>query len=433
VPLARLLQAIASFRREGASIRAWSVYGAETRRLTLGTRDRETGGPHAPLHLAESFGARFLLVWNDGLVSAGEIDRSEIGDGVEAALARARGAAYDDPDAAQVLGPQAMPEVALHDPGAARIASGETGPLAARLARIRERVDARGFRTWSGSMGASESRARIVTSAGLDAAVAATSWGWSASFDGELADGFRGRAEEPLHDFDARLRRLEDLVTRLGRPGERAPSGLRTVILHPHVVESFVLALLLENLDGASVAHGESHFRASQFRSDDPVLREDLTLRVDPLDPLKAGSYRFTTEGVPATACAYVERGNLVTPVLNLKYARRLGLRPTATPHEYDTLHLEGPDPLPLEDAILEADGGAVVLHVLGVHAQDATSGDFSLSAPQALAIEKGRLGGRVRATLSGNLFAALRSEALRLVRFEGHTTPGLMVECRLS
>jgi PmbA protein len=281
-------------------------------------------------------------------------------------------------------------------------------------------------------MGASESRARVVTSAGLDVAVAATSWAWSASFNGELGDGFRGRAEDPLHDFDARLRRLEDLVSRLGRPAARAPSGLRPVILHPHVVESFVLSLLLGNLDGASVAHGESHFRASQFGSENPVLREDLTLRVDPLEPLKAGSYRFTTEGVPAMACAFVEKGKLVTPVLDLKYARRLGLRPTASPREYDTLHLEGPDPLPLEDALLEADGGALVLHVLGVHAQDATSGDFSLSAPQALAIEKGRLGGRVRATLSGNLFVALRSEALRLVRFEGYPTPGLVMECRL-
>jgi PmbA protein len=432
VPFERLLTAIAGFGTGGARVRDWSVYGAETRRLALGTRDRETGGPHAPLNLAESFGAQFLLVWDDGRVSAGEIDRSEIGSGVEAALARARSAAYDDPDAAAVLGPAPIPEVPLHDPGVARIASGEAGPIAARLERIRERVAEHGFWTWSGSMVAAESRARLVTSAGLDAGVVTTFWAWNATFDGELADGFRGRAEDPFHDFDARLLRLGNLVSRLRRPAAHAPSGLRPVILHPHVVESFVLPILLGNLDGASVAHGESHFRASQFGSPDPVLREDLTLRVDPLEPLKAGSYRFTPEGVPAAACVYVRRGRLVTPVLNLKYARRLGWVPTAIPREYDTLHLEGPDPLPVEDALLEADGGALVLHVLGAHAQDATSGDFSLSAPQALAIEKARLGGRIRATLSGNLFAALRSDALRVVRFEGFPTPGLLFECRL-
>ena len=69
---------------------------------------------------------------------------------------------------------------------------------------------------------------------------------------------------------------------------------------------------------------------------------------------------------------------------------------------------------------------------MLGVHTQDATSGDFSLAAPQALSIEKAQLGGRVRPTLSGNLFDSLRSDAMRLVRFEGFTTPGLLFECRL-
>ena len=432
MPLQRLLDSIAGFRAGGARVRDWSVYAAETRRLTLGTRDRETGGPHAPLSLSKSFGAQFLLVWDDGRVSPGEIDRSEIRSGIDAALARARLAAYDDPDAAQVLGPAAVPEVALHDPGAARIASGEAGPIAARLARIRDRVAEHGFRTWSGSMGAAEARARLVTSAGLDADVIATSWVWNATFDGELGDGFRGRAEEPLQEFDARLWRLASLVSRLGNPAARAPSGLRPVILHPHVVESFVLAILLDNLDGASVAHGESHFRPAQFGSTEPALREDLTLRLDPLEPLRAGSYRFTREGVPAAPCVFVRRGRLLTPVLNLKYARRLRREPTAVPYEFDTLHLEGPAPLPLPEALSEADGGVLVLSVLGVHTQDATSGDFSLAAPQALSIEKAQLGGRVRPTLSGNLFDSLRSDAMRLVRFEGFTTPGLLFECRL-
>ena len=53
MPLGRLLDAIRSFGKGGVSVRDWSVFGAETRWLSLGTRDRETGGPHAPLDLAE--------------------------------------------------------------------------------------------------------------------------------------------------------------------------------------------------------------------------------------------------------------------------------------------------------------------------------------------------------------------------------------------
>jgi len=71
---------------------------------------------------------------------------------------------------------------------------------------------------------------------------------------------------------------------------------------------------------------------------------------------------------------------------------------------------------------------------VLGVHTQDFTSGDFSMSAPQTLALgDGGRFGGRLRATISGNLFAILRSPALRLVAFPGEHTPGILALCHLD
>ncbi len=432
MPLGRLVDAIGSFRAGGARVRDWSVFAVESRRLSLGTRDRETGGPHAPLDLAESFAARFLLVWGDGRVSTGEVDRSEIGDGAREALARALAAAYDDPDAAVVHRPVDVPRVEVHDAAMARVALGDAGPYAGRLERIRGCVAAHGIRTWSGSMTATESRSRIVTSAGLDAEAVATAGYWGVTFDGELGDGFHGRADEPAEAFEARLERLADRVERLRVPGREAPAGVRPVLLHPNVVESFVLRIVLDNLDGAAVAHGESHFRQEQFGSRTPVLREDLTLRVDPLEPLRAGSYRFTPEGVPAARCAFVQHGRLGTPILSLKYARRLKRAPTAVVNHYDTLHLEGSEPVSYAEALRLADGGLYVLHVLGVHTLDPASGDFSLSTPQALAIEDGSLGGRVRTTMAGNLFETLRSEELRLVRFEGYPTPGLLFPCRL-
>ena len=98
-----------------------------------------------------------------------------------------------------------------------------------------------------------------------------------------------------------------------------------------------------------------------------------------------------------------------------------------------DTLFLEGPTRIPYEAALASAAGGALVLSVLGVHTQDFTSGDFSLSAPQTIAIGAAGLAGRLRATISGNLFELLRSPDLALVDFPGEHTPGLLVRCRLD
>ena len=72
----RLLDALRTTRSEGFAIAAWSVYVAGTRRTSLGTKDRETGGPHAPLTLAESLTARFKLIWDDGRVSRGVMERA---------------------------------------------------------------------------------------------------------------------------------------------------------------------------------------------------------------------------------------------------------------------------------------------------------------------------------------------------------------------
>jgi PmbA protein len=205
---------------------------------------------------------------------------------------------------------------------------------------------------------------------------------------------------------------------------------VRPVVLHPSVVESWVLAHLLWNLGGSAVADGEGRFRREDFGSGRAVLREDVRLAMDPLLPLRSGSYRFTTEGVAASPCTFIDEGRLVTPVLGVKYARRLGLPPTAMPHGMDVVTFGGTTEIGIEEAAGDAD--AIVLSVLGIHTQDAASGDFSLSAPQCL---RGgdRPGGRLRLTLSGNLFDVLRQPRLGFARFPLETTPGLLFSCHVD
>jgi PmbA protein len=148
---------------------------------------------------------------------------------------------------------------------------------------------------------------------------------------------------------------------------------------------------------------------------------------------MKSGSYRFTQEGVPAGRCSFIREGRLIQPVLNLKYARRYGGSPTPVPTGNDTLHLEGPPELSEKEAYETGTGGVMVLSLLGVHTQDLASGDFSLASPQSLGIDRGKPDGRIRGTLSGNLFDLLRSDDLRLVRFTGEHTPGLLLRCRFD
>jgi PmbA protein len=433
VDVGRLVDALRATRVDGHAAAHWSLAATEARRMSLGTKDARTGSPHAPLALSESLTARFKIVWSDGRISRGAVDRRQIEADPEAAVRAARASSYLDPDAREVLGPAAFPEVPVFDATTDALAGGAVEPLGPRLAAIRGRVAAQGFRTWSGSVSAARATARVVTSEGLEAEVLGTSWGWHVSFDGEIGAGFAARARDDDASFLARLDRAVPLALALRHDAPRRAGGVVPVLLHPDVVEEFVIAALLHNLDGAAVAHGTGAFRREQFAARAAVLREDLSLRHDPLVPLAAGAYRFTQEGLPARAVTFVERGRLASPLLDLKYARRLGLPPTPAPSAMDTVFLEGPDPLPHDAALSRAEGGALVLGVLGVHTQDFTSGDFSMSAPQTLAVGPSGVTGRLRATISGNLFSILRDVELRLVSFPGEHTPGILAPCRLD
>jgi len=231
--------------------------------------------------------------------------------------------------------------------------------------------------------------------------------------------------------FHARVEALMRTTEALQAEGEPPPAGERSVLLHPRVVRSYVLGTLLDNLDGQAVAHGESAFEAERFGAERPTLRADLELSIDPLLPFRSGSYRFTGFGLPAAPCRFVEGGRLVQPILDVKYARRMGREPTPIPFGHDTVRFTAGAPLALDDALARAD--VLVLSVLGVHTQDRVSGDFSLSAPLALALSAGAFAGRLRGTISGNLWETLRSDVPRFVEFPLETTPGLLFPCRFD
>jgi PmbA protein len=108
-------------------------------------------------------------------------------------------------------------------------------------------------------------------------------------------------------------------------------------------------------------------------------------------------------------------------------------MEPTPLPYGMDALELSLSSSIGEAEAHARAEGGVLILSVLGVHTLDPASGDFSLAAPQALVLGPDGPGGRIRTTISGNVFDVLRGKDLRLVRHEGESTPGLLFRCHLD
>lgn len=427
------VRAIQEARPGGAAIAGWSVWSAEGIHVSLPTKDGQTGNAHTPLSVTDGAVIRYKLIWDDGMVSRGAVERFGVDSRPGEILEQARGEAIPDADSAYVLHPAPLPDVELFDPATARVVEGDLGPWSGRLARIRAAIRVGRFRTWSASLRASATTARLVTSSGIDASASSTVASWWVSLDGEYGDGNGGRALEPDGEFERRLERTAEIASLMRVPHAGGTAGVRAVILHPRVVAGLLLESLIHHLDGKTVARKEGWFRKEQFGGEGPVLREDLTVRVDPLVPLQLGSYRFTQDGLPAARCELIRAGRLVTPLTSLKYARVLGIPPTPLPAGVEGLHVDAGPRMSLAQAYEAAAGGALVLDVLGLHTLDQASGDFSLAAPQTLALGAGGPAGRFRATISGNLLELLRADSLRWLEFPGENHPGALVQCRLD
>jgi PmbA protein len=418
---------------EDPAVAAWSVHAVSARAYSVGTRDGETGIPHAPATSSEGISLAGKVVWSDGRVSRWGGDRSTLQDPFDAWRRDAAAVAHDDPDGTSVGTPAAMPDTDLHSEPVAAVARGDPALPETWLRAARARVGPGAARTWSGAMRAVSGESRVVTSAGVDVRTPWTLLSWHATFDAESDCGRSSRSADGLEDCEARLEHALEML-RLLRTGSGLRGGPETpVLLHPDVVARWVVPALLHNLSGRAVARGESAFRIEDFRDGASVLREDLSLELDPLRPLHPGSFRFTPEGIPASRVTLVEKGRLVTPILDLKHAKRLGMVPTVTPLGADSVVLSGPEVLDLTRAFGRARGGLLVLRVLGVHTLDPASGDFSLSAPQSLALTSEGPVGRVRANLVGNLFGALRDPYLALVDVPGEPHPGILLRCKVD
>lgn len=390
----------------------------------VGIRDNDVGSVYSPMSFSDSIGGSFMVQWQDGRLSRGVLDGSSL-EQLDQVLHRSRAAAYDDPDAAQFLGPQTVHDVQLASPDVPSLLAERAGFMLEVVAILQEVAARYGANTLNGGTGAGISNSHLRTSRGLQLMGEGTSFSFSASFDGIIGDGFRRRSLVEPDVIRTQIERVGDLFRLLKQPAAEVRSGTRTIILHPNVAYALFDFYVWGNMSGSSVYHGQSLWKREDFVEQRTVLREDINVRVDPWQPLGPGSFGWTGEGLPSAPVTYIDKGHLVNPLLDLKYARRLDLTPLTPPGGEHSVVIEAALDRPSEEMIADVDDGLLVLSVLGLHTQDRTSGNYSLSAPQTLVIRNGQIQGKVKATLSGNFLDHLRDDAFSLARFAGQHSPG--------
>lgn len=415
-----------------ADIANYRINLSERRSIGVGIRDNDVGSVYSPFSFSQNTGGGFLVQWQDGMLSRGNLDGNSlpiIGD----VLSNARGAAYDDPDAAQFLGPQTIHEVPLWSDDVPPLFGERTGYLLDVVSELQNIAERYASNTLSGGAGASTGQSWLRTSHGLELSTRSTSFGSSASFDGLVGEGLSQRTVPSVNEISHQIELGGQYLQPLRTSTSGVPNGTHMVVLHPDVAYSLFSFYVWGNLGGSVVFHGQSPFTIDDFRDNRRAFRNDLLVTVEPWEPLGIGSFSYTGEGLPSSPSTYIERGRLTQPILDLKYARRLGLPPTTPPGNAHSVRMCSDTETTWQELQPKLDAAIFVLGVLGLHTQDRSSGTYSLATSQALLIQGGELVGRVKATLTGNFFDQLRDERLQFVHFEGQPTPGFALPVSVS
>ncbi len=426
-------RAVKGFSAGNVRVADFRLSLVETVQSGLGIGSNRRGSPYEPLTVSDAAGGSILLSFTDTTVSRGSLTRAPLA-ALEEVLMSAYEGRYEDPDVADFPADCEVPELGLLSSECADIAAGKNALALPQALEVMEGVrDECGARLLDASVRAVHIRRRVVSSGGFRGEGESTRTAFSVAFDSLAFDGHESRSPFPLEEVLRRSRWTAADYRALSEDSSEKPSGKTKVLLHPRVAESFLRTFLFASLSGAAVANGRSRFNIEDFREGRAAFREDLGIRTKPLVPMGVGSFRFTDEGLVARDLELVSSGRLVTPVLGLKYARRLDMEPTPVPGSMDGYEFASEGSVGAEEAL--AEGGPLVLvhSVLGMHTQDPVRGEYSVLAPQAVVYADGRPKGRVSTTLNGSFFTDLKSSELSLVTFEGFACPGLLLEIELS
>lgn len=411
------------------AIAQWRLVVDSGTSTEVGLKDNRPGGPYDAPNAVTGTRGEIYLVWADGRVSSGTVDRTTL-ENLGEDLALWRQAAFEDPFRPDVLGPQEIPAVPLYDDEVAGIVTAHHDPLFELIERVRRELPAYDARLVSASATASLNRRHLLTSAGLDHVSQGTAFGAYADADSRAYD-YVSRRTMPSEEEVARMIRRAGETNQLLRREATLVPGRQSVLFTPSTAEAMLNKFLMVNLDAQRVLNGSSAFTLDQFQAGAVVAPEAFSLSIDPLRPMSPGAYEVTREGVPARIQSLIEHGRLVTPLLDLKHAKRAGMAPTPFPRGGSSLRLAGPTG-GFDDLVAAMDRGLVVYQLLGLHTQDSARGNFSITVAQGLVVEGGKPIGRAKAIIAGNFFDALRA-GFELGAMDGKDVPGLLIQAEVT
>ena len=198
------------------------------------------------------------------------------------------------------------------------------------------------------------------------------------------------------------------------RNGKTIESGKYDVVFSEDVVDSLLLELFTEAVNGKNVMTGQSIYAG---KLNETVINPKISIRDDPQNPAGDAWRRFDSEGTPAKALDIVKNGVLQTFLYDAKTAAQTGSKNTGHAHRA----ANGTTIIAPHCLTIDAPNGDVlekpcmyIKEVIGAHTANPLTGEFSVEVANAFLAEGGSFKEPVRkAMIAGNVFDILKGDIL--------------------
>jgi PmbA protein len=411
------------FASHNQELTGWRFDLYETRGFEVGLKNNRIGGPYSAPGYKRSISGELYLIWANQRFTSTKLD-SKVVDDFPEYMNLWQTTAYFDPDGVGLYRPEHIPSVSLADARVKQVIDQQEPLPFQLLEQGLERLTTCGVHKIDGKVRCYEGSRVLMNSEGLTLKYPQT----PVDFFFEANDSYGESYCEKKWPTDPEIQRVIENTGRIGKllttEVSRNLSGKLQLLFPPGIFESFLDQFLLTNLYGSLVINRQSRFSLEDFQSQRQVLRDDLSIEVNTLLPYRSLSYPCTGEFVPGGVVSYIDAGRLQTPVLSLKYAKKAGMQPTPTPS--GGYFLKTTKPLDSWDELIKQTArGMIVYSILGLHTQDASSGQFSVTADQCLLVENGEIIGKVKGVINGDFLGALLQTESRLGSVTGEDNPG--------
>jgi len=411
----------------------YRVFVSKAKGCQIGITNEEIAGVYNPITFSSEISGDCLVQWQDGLISSANLNNETLYR-FERFLKDLKLLKYKDPAMANFLSSQKYPSVKLYDQKVDDVVEGKEKILLDLVLKLKKWQNK--IKTKVKEIGAYTTSIEnvVFTSQGLFESEKSTLCGYVSSYEEKivLEDNLRKIPEKEI--IEKKRIFIEQFYSYLTKSRKVKPKEKKMpVLLMPWVSKDLFYHFIISNLDGSSVYNKESHFSLNDFKDKKQALRADLNLKYDPTIDFDVGSYKFSGEGVSSQPTDFIKNGKLETPILDLKYAKLQKSKPTAIFTIQATPLLKSEKEISFENCLDAIDEGVIVLNVLGLHTQSSVSGDYSLPSPQVLYVKNGKILGRTRAIIVGNLFEDMNQKDFQLINFATEKFPGFLIKTNVS